>query len=35
MIRLKNILSESKVGYLVEKPKKKAKKTGNPALDKE
>ena len=35
MIKLKNILSESKVGYLVEKPKKKAKKTGNPALDKE
>ena len=35
MIRLKNILLESKVGHLTEKPKKKAKKTGNPALDKE
>ena len=32
MIRLKNILLESKVGHLTEKPKKKAKKTGNPAL---
>ena len=42
MIRLKNILLETKFGYLSEKPKKKAKKpkakakkTGNPALDKE
>jgi len=37
MLKLKNILKESKIGYLVEKPKKKAKKpekTGNPVLDK-
>lgn len=38
MLKLKDILKESKVNYLVEKPsktKKQPKKTGNPALDKE
>ena len=35
MVKLKDILLETKFGYLVEAPTKKKEKTGNPVLDKE